>query len=409
MSNRVEEACKLYEKLGKRWKKGDKIFLWRTHTRTFHVPPRTQTWEQVLDRLYQQLETNEPWSTIHNPIIQSEATQQGQDFTCTIRLFEDFHSQPMKTLTAVNSYCPLCFWDYQTIENFSKHWKRIHTIFRWKLEGANLIEGYFKHKVDMFQLLEYVDEVGHFFSSYVTLGWKQEQCELMALNWNILAPTVKNGKVYFSTMKFATSGMDVWKMAEKTTKALLEQFVEHENISYSSSSQPMNKTEKDAQVSYRRISKSPTMKKNVVGSSSSKSSKTTKDEMPQLKDRTYYHTVTLHPVAPDEMDRDSESDYSEEWKEELETQWLETEILSHRTRVFFQLWNSFVRKNRVIADFQLPIICEQFVQEHSKDIVQWDLFHLWRMHLLNLFEYGLIQRADIVKCCQPLIIHQSFP
>lgn len=36
--------------------------------------------------------------------------------------------------------------------------------------------------------------------------------------------------------------------------------------------------------------------------------------------------------------------------------------ISQRTRVFFHLWNNFVRKNRVFADFQLPSICEQFIQ-----------------------------------------------
>ncbi|GJQ13008.1 hypothetical protein GpartN1_g4799.t1 [Galdieria partita] len=397
--NRVEEAYALYIQMGNQWKQRNKLFLWRTHARTCTVPPRTKTWEEILDQL-QRSETNEPLSNRENR--QLETVKQEESFTCTIHLFDSPDSQPIKTLESVHSYCPLCLWDYQTLKNFSRHWKRIHTIFRWQLKGSNLIEGYLQPQIDIFQLLEYVDESGNPFPSCVALGWKQEQCELMTLKE--LVPKVGNGMVYFSTMKFARLGMDVWKMAQKTTQIAIEQVVD-ENIP-SSSVQPMKRKER---VATRKISTSPAMKKNVLESSSSVGKFLNKEKTATLNDRSYYHTVTLHPVASDEMDQDSESDYSEEWKEELEMQMLERDVheISHRTRVFFQLWNDFVRKNRVIGDFQLPAICGQFVREHSKEIDQWNLFHPWRMHLLNLFEYGLIQRADIVKCCQPLNSHHG--
>jgi hypothetical protein len=302
-------------------------------------------------------------------------------------------AETVKTWDVQGTYCPLCHWDYKTMVKWRYHFQRIHTWFRWTHPDEKSVRGRLRRRVYMFQVVEYVNATDSPYSSFFPLGFKEEECKFQVLEKKKLLEQIKDvkeGHIYVSTMKFATKGEEMSEMI-KQTREYLEKSLK----------------KKDKSPVQQSTGKRGRRKSFSVSPRNAKTTSSCTTSLATLNDRPYYHTVTLHQVAVEEEDSDSESDYSEDWREELEMQMLseQEEVVSERTKLFFRQWNEFIRNQRVFADFQLPNICYQYAKEHGKDIVQHSLLHTWRMHLLNLFEYGLIQRADIVQCCLALQPH----
>ncbi|KAG5414279.1 hypothetical protein IGI04_001846 [Brassica rapa subsp. trilocularis] len=82
------------------------------------------------------------------------------------------------------------------------------------------------------------------------------------------------------------------------------------------------------------------------------------------------------------------------------------EDVSPTEKDFMHLWKSFVRYQRVITDGQVPWACEAFSKFHKKEFIESKPLHsCWRMFMIKLLEYGLIDAVTINKC--NLIIEDS--
>ncbi|MCE2055636.1 Polycomb group protein EMBRYONIC FLOWER 2 [Datura stramonium] len=63
------------------------------------------------------------------------------------------------------------------------------------------------------------------------------------------------------------------------------------------------------------------------------------------------------------------------------------------------LWNSFVRKQRVLADGHIPWACEAFSKLHSQEFAQTPaLLWCWRLFMLKLWNHGLVDARAINNC-----------
>ncbi|KAL0727713.1 hypothetical protein Bca4012_023806 [Brassica carinata] len=82
------------------------------------------------------------------------------------------------------------------------------------------------------------------------------------------------------------------------------------------------------------------------------------------------------------------------------------EDVSPTEKNFMHLWNSFVKKQRVFTDGHVPWACEAISKFHKKEFIESKPLHsCWRMFMIQLWHYGLLDAVTINKC--NLIIEDS--
>ncbi|GMN57797.1 hypothetical protein TIFTF001_026901 [Ficus carica] len=63
------------------------------------------------------------------------------------------------------------------------------------------------------------------------------------------------------------------------------------------------------------------------------------------------------------------------------------------------MWNSFVRKQRVLADGHIPWACEGFSKLHGPDLVKNpSLIWCWRLFMIKLWNHGLLDARMMNNC-----------
>ncbi|PWA40888.1 polycomb group protein EMBRYONIC FLOWER 2 [Artemisia annua] len=66
---------------------------------------------------------------------------------------------------------------------------------------------------------------------------------------------------------------------------------------------------------------------------------------------------------------------------------------------FMNLWNSFIRKQRLVAEADTPWACEAFLTEHGKDLVGTPMLMCsWRSFMTQLWKGGLIDVKTFTNC-----------
>nr|VDD50129.1 unnamed protein product [Brassica oleracea] len=128
-----------------------------------------------------------------------------------------------------------------------------------------------------------------------------------------------------------------------------------------------------------------------------------------LQTRQFYHSRTLQPMTLEEVmsDQDSDDEVDDEVADfEYHHMIDDLEDVSPTEKDFMHLWNSFVRYQRVITDGQVPWACEAFSKFHKKEFIESKPLHsCWRMFMIKLWDYGLVDAVTINKC--NLIIEDS--
>ncbi|KAG2248261.1 hypothetical protein Bca52824_087889 [Brassica carinata] len=126
--------------------------------------------------------------------------------------------------------------------------------------------------------------------------------------------------------------------------------------------------------------------------------------------RFVYHSLLFQiPMTLEEVmsDQDSDDEVDDEVAD-FEYHHLidDLEDVSPTEKDFMHLWNSFVRYQRVITDGQVPWACEAFSKFHKKEFIESKPLHsCWRMFMIKLWDYGLVDAVTINKC--NLIIEDS--
>uniref|UniRef100_F6I2H5 Polycomb protein VEFS-Box domain-containing protein n=2 Tax=Vitis vinifera TaxID=29760 RepID=F6I2H5_VITVI len=99
-------------------------------------------------------------------------------------------------------------------------------------------------------------------------------------------------------------------------------------------------------------------------------------------------------------DRDSEDEVDDDIADFEDRRMLDDFVdVTKDEKQFMHLWNSFVRKQRVLADGHIPWACEAFSKLHGQELVQAPaIFWCWRLFMIKLWNHGLLDARTMNSC-----------
>nr|ABD98791.1 polycomb group protein EMF2 [Eschscholzia californica] len=121
-----------------------------------------------------------------------------------------------------------------------------------------------------------------------------------------------------------------------------------------------------------------------------------------LQKRQFFHSHRAQPMAMEQVlsDRDSEDEIDDEVADFEDRRMLDdfVDVTKDETRIM-HLWNSFTRKQRVLADGHIPWACEAFSRLHGRYLVQSpQLSWCWRLFMIKLWNHSLLDGRTMDNC-----------
>ncbi|KAH1189822.1 Polycomb group protein EMBRYONIC FLOWER 2 [Glycine max] len=121
-----------------------------------------------------------------------------------------------------------------------------------------------------------------------------------------------------------------------------------------------------------------------------------------LRKRQFFHSHKAQPMAIEQVlsDKDSEDEVDDDVADFEDRRMLENVVdVSNDEKTFMHMWNSFVRKHRVIADGHISWACEAFSKLHAPEFVQSpSLAGCWRIFMVKLYNHGLLDARTMNDC-----------
>lgn len=125
-----------------------------------------------------------------------------------------------------------------------------------------------------------------------------------------------------------------------------------------------------------------------------------------LQKRQFFHSHRAQPMAVEQVlsDRDSEDEVDDDVADFEDRRLLDDFVdVSKDEKQMMHLWNSFIRKQRVLADGHIPWTCEAFSKLHGQDLVQApQLLWCWRLFMIKLWNHGLLDARTMNNCNKTL-------
>ncbi|KAK9716322.1 hypothetical protein RND81_06G225300 [Saponaria officinalis] len=136
------------------------------------------------------------------------------------------------------------------------------------------------------------------------------------------------------------------------------------------------------------------------------SDRTDSKSLALLLKRQFYHSHRAQPMVLEQVmaDRDSEDEIDHDIAGREDQRLLDDFVdVTKSEKHLMRLWNSFVKKQRVLADGHVPWACEAFLNLHGKMLAQsTDLFWCWRLFMVKLWNHGLLDAATMNNCSRIL-------
>ncbi|GKV45496.1 hypothetical protein SLEP1_g52568 [Rubroshorea leprosula] len=121
-----------------------------------------------------------------------------------------------------------------------------------------------------------------------------------------------------------------------------------------------------------------------------------------LQKRQFFHSHRAQPMAMEQVmsDRDSEDEVDDDVADFEDRRMLDDFVdVTKDEKQMMHLWNSFVRKQRVLADGHIPWACEAFSKLHGRDLVKAPaLIWCWRLFMIKLWNHGLLDARTMNNC-----------
>ncbi|KAJ0764612.1 putative transcription factor C2H2 family [Helianthus annuus] len=121
-----------------------------------------------------------------------------------------------------------------------------------------------------------------------------------------------------------------------------------------------------------------------------------------LQKRQFFHSHRAQPMAIEQVfaERDSEDEVDDDVADLEDRRMLDDFVdVSKDEKQMMHLWNSFVRKQRVLADGHISWSCEAFSKLHGQDLVQApSLLWCWRLFMIKLWNHGLLDSRSLNNC-----------
>ncbi|TVU45000.1 hypothetical protein EJB05_04466 [Eragrostis curvula] len=121
-----------------------------------------------------------------------------------------------------------------------------------------------------------------------------------------------------------------------------------------------------------------------------------------LQKRQFFHSHRAQPMALEQVfsDRDSEDEVDDDIADFEDRRMLDdfVDVTKDEKRIM-HMWNSFVRKQRVLADGHIPWASEAFSRFHGPELVQnpamlWG----WRFFMIKLWNHSLLDARTMNTC-----------
>ncbi|GMH19732.1 hypothetical protein Nepgr_021573 [Nepenthes gracilis] len=121
-----------------------------------------------------------------------------------------------------------------------------------------------------------------------------------------------------------------------------------------------------------------------------------------LERRQFFHSHRAQPMALEQVlsECDSEDEVDDDVVDLEDRRMLDdfVDVIKDEKHMM-HLWNSFVRKQRVLADGHIPWACEAFSRLHGHELVQAPaLIWCWRLFMIKLWNHGLLDARTINNC-----------
>ncbi|XP_010258765.1 PREDICTED: polycomb group protein EMBRYONIC FLOWER 2-like isoform X2 [Nelumbo nucifera] len=121
-----------------------------------------------------------------------------------------------------------------------------------------------------------------------------------------------------------------------------------------------------------------------------------------LQKRQFFHSHRAQPMALEQVlsDQDSEDEVDDDIADFEDRRMLDDFVdVTKDEKQIMHLWNSFVRKQRVLADGHIPWACEAFSRLHGKDLVRApNLIRCWRLFMIKLWNHSLLDARTMNNC-----------
>jgi len=121
-----------------------------------------------------------------------------------------------------------------------------------------------------------------------------------------------------------------------------------------------------------------------------------------LQKRQFFHSHRAQPMALEQVfsDRDSEDEVDDDIADFEDRRMLDDFVdVTKDEKLIMHMWNSFVRKQRVLADGHIPWACEAFSQFHGQQLVQNPaLLWGWRFFMIKLWNHSLLDARTMNTC-----------
>ncbi|XP_043706488.1 polycomb group protein EMF2B-like isoform X1 [Telopea speciosissima] len=121
-----------------------------------------------------------------------------------------------------------------------------------------------------------------------------------------------------------------------------------------------------------------------------------------LQKRPFFHSHRAQPMELDQVlsDRDSEDEVDDDIADLEDIRMLDDFVdVTKDEKQIMHLWNSFVRKQRVLADGHIPWACEAFSRLHGQDLIRAPaLIWCWRLFMIKLWNHNLLDGRTMNNC-----------
>ncbi|ESQ55751.1 hypothetical protein EUTSA_v10025216mg [Eutrema salsugineum] len=121
-----------------------------------------------------------------------------------------------------------------------------------------------------------------------------------------------------------------------------------------------------------------------------------------LQKRQFYHSHGGQPMSLEQVmsGGDSEDEVDDDVADLEDRQMLDDFVDVNKVeKRLMHLWNTFVRKQRILADGHVPWACEAFSKFHKSELLQClSLCWCWRTFLVKLWNHGLVDANTINNC-----------
>ncbi|KAG2676322.1 hypothetical protein I3760_12G047700 [Carya illinoinensis] len=121
-----------------------------------------------------------------------------------------------------------------------------------------------------------------------------------------------------------------------------------------------------------------------------------------LQKRQFFHSHRVQPMALDQVlsDQDSEDEVDDDIADLEDRRMLDDFVdVTKDEKKLMHLWNSFVRKQRVLADGHVSWACEAFSKLHGQELISSPaLFWCWRLFMIKLWNHGLLDACTMDNC-----------